>query len=1015
MPTPERSRRAAAAAAAAAGAPAPPDVPPDPFGTADLRAAVLDIWRRSPARFREDANAEESLALVGYAGRVLVELIANAADAAVAAGEPSRIRITSTDTELRVANTGAPLTAAGVASLASLRASAKSDDAGVGHFGVGFTSVLAVSDRPSVVSTTGAVRFDGGATAAAIAALGDPELGAAVADRDGHVPVLRLPWPCTGRPPAGYATEVRLPLRPGVAPAAVLAEIGDHLLLALPAIEWLEVDGRRLSRLPSDDDTVVVADSAADPATTHWHLLTRTGRWSAAQLTGLPTEQRRRARWQVTWAFPTTRPLGPDVLYSPTPTDEPLGLPARLIGTFPVDDTRRHLADGPLLDALLDEAVAGYLDLMAATDPADRLTLLPAADLGRGELDHRLRHRITAAARTASLLVSASGEAVRPDQAAVLPGAGPDLVALAAEAVPGLLPAPRDGTERDALRALGVRTLTVAELSTALGSLGREPAFWRRLYEALDETGAATDDLADLPMILAGGRTVLGARGCLLADADAGWLAAATAAVPGLRLIAPEATATAGARRLLLRIGAVEADATAVLGDPAVRRVVADLRADLDEDDVDPGRVRAVATAVLDLIAAGGTPTSALVADLLLTTADGEPWPAAELTLPGSPLGGLLVDADLEEVGPVWTAAHPAEVLRRAGVLDGFRVVVDDAPVGPDHGLPDESRWWDEVVGDGPPPVSFTAVADLDLVDDERWPAALEVIADDRAARDALAPVAGRPSYTAWWLRSFGRLAGRPPTAWRLPGAVDLTGLHDPVPVPLPTAIATAIGVRTGLAEVLAEAPVDLLHRFCDPGRAVPAVRVPALTAALTAALAGMPVDPLPSGVRVLTGAVVPAETAFVLDLPWYAAILDPGRTVPGGADPAAVAGLLDLELASERFPVDVVADAARAGDPPSAAATALGHDLAGDDVQVDPQLRVRLDGVEHRVPWWVNGTRRWVDGSPAGWGRLLAWSSGNWPLRHTVTAWVRGDLSGVVEDGLIPGGDAASPPPVEC
>ena len=86
---------------------------------------MLAGWAASPARFREDANAEEALAVGGYAGRVLVELASNAADAARELGVPARIRIRIVDDELRVANTGAPLTAAGVAALSSLRASAK--------------------------------------------------------------------------------------------------------------------------------------------------------------------------------------------------------------------------------------------------------------------------------------------------------------------------------------------------------------------------------------------------------------------------------------------------------------------------------------------------------------------------------------------------------------------------------------------------------------------------------------------------------------------------------------------------------------------------------------------------------------------------------------------------------------------------------------------------------------------------------------------------------------------------
>ena len=126
----------------------------DPFDTGALRAGVLAAWADSPTRFREDANAEEDLRLGGYADTWCVELAQNAADAAARRGCPggsgSRGRAGS---ELRVANTGAPLDAAGVTALAALRASAKRDDAvSVGRFGVGFAAVLALSDAPRVVT-----------------------------------------------------------------------------------------------------------------------------------------------------------------------------------------------------------------------------------------------------------------------------------------------------------------------------------------------------------------------------------------------------------------------------------------------------------------------------------------------------------------------------------------------------------------------------------------------------------------------------------------------------------------------------------------------------------------------------------------------------------------------------------------------------------------------------------------------------------------------------------------------
>ena len=127
----------------------------DPFDTAGLRARVLDAWAASPGRFREDANAEEDYALGGYRDRVVVELAQNAADAAVRGGVPGRLRLTLEDGVLTALNAGAPLDAAGVAALSTLRASSKRADAAgsaagagetVGRFGVGFAAVAAVSD-----------------------------------------------------------------------------------------------------------------------------------------------------------------------------------------------------------------------------------------------------------------------------------------------------------------------------------------------------------------------------------------------------------------------------------------------------------------------------------------------------------------------------------------------------------------------------------------------------------------------------------------------------------------------------------------------------------------------------------------------------------------------------------------------------------------------------------------------------------------------------------------------------
>ena len=99
----------------------------DVFGTTGIRERVLAGWTAAPVRFREDANAEEELALGGYVDRLVIELAQNAADAAARSGQPGRVLYEFRGNTLVVANTGAALDAEGVQSLATLRASAKRD------------------------------------------------------------------------------------------------------------------------------------------------------------------------------------------------------------------------------------------------------------------------------------------------------------------------------------------------------------------------------------------------------------------------------------------------------------------------------------------------------------------------------------------------------------------------------------------------------------------------------------------------------------------------------------------------------------------------------------------------------------------------------------------------------------------------------------------------------------------------------------------------------------------------
>ncbi len=999
----------------------------DPFDTAALRRSVLDSWASSPARFREDANAEEALATGGYADRLLVELAANAVDAAREAGLPGRVRFTLTTTglvaELRAANVGAPLTAAGVSGLASLRASAKRGrGATVGHFGVGFTAVLAVSDAPEVWSSSGGVRFSRHDTARAIAALGIDGLDQEASARDGQVPVLRLPWPIeipAGRAdpvPDGFETQVRLPVRAGLAPglAALLRDVGDELLWALPGLTILEIELpgaplRVVERVEGEDGATVILDGAGS---TRYRAVTGRGIIPAGMLADRPIEERDRDQWQLTWVLPEgdlarpsivgfelAAPADPAFLGAPTPTDEPLSLPARLVGTFPVDDTRRRLAPGALTEYLLGQAAAEYVELFAATPAELQLALVPSAGFPLGPVDAELRNQIIRRLSVAPVALTVRGESIPPSRACVIVGVSEAAARLLGRAVPGLLPPPESVAQTEALRVLGVVTMPVADAVTALAGIDGSPAFWHDVYQALSDQ--SSEDLANLPVPLSGGGRRIGPTGCLLPgpdSADDDILARASALAPDLRLVHPDA-----AHPLLSRLGALPADAPALLADPALGQLFHDFRQDLEDSDPDPDDLRELARLALDL---AGSPGAGQLDDVVLTDAEGEAWPAGELLAPGAPLASVLApDADLPMVGAEWLD-HPMEVLARLGVRTGLKIV----PVeNSDADLPDLPDWWADVVGDGLPPEAFDAIADLDLVDDEKWPEFLALLEADPAALRALTS-GPQPSYTRWWLSQFALLAGHRPGHWRTPGAVDLSGLYDELPVAVDPVVATAIGVLTSGADALEADPTELVRRLADPLRTVLPGAVPGLTRLVVDALQRDPDIALPAAVRTLSGVVAEADEAVVLDLPWFAQIVDAATLVAGGDDPARVGHAFDLDLASEVVTVTVLGPASEPDPAQLAAAGRAALDLGVELAAVFPagtlrtvqDLSVRVkQEASQRVSWWSMPGGLVTDGSPEGIGRAVAWAAHHWADRHRAVASARGELVGFAENGL--------------
>ncbi|MFE0174167.1 sacsin N-terminal ATP-binding-like domain-containing protein [Streptomyces sp. NPDC059002] len=1008
----------------------------DPFGTARLRRGVLDAWAAAPARFREDANAEEDLALGGYRDRLVVELAQNSSDAAARAGVPGRLSLTLRDGVLAAANSGAPLDATGVESLSTLRASAKREthEGSVGRFGVGFAAVLAVSDEPAVVGRTGGVRWSlsEARELAAETARFSPGLGDEIRRRDGHVPLLRLPMAAEGTAPDGYDTVVILPLRDAAAEdlvARLLDGVDDALLLALPGLAEVRIEAadgtvRTLRRRAEAPYTVV--DDSRD-GTTRWRTVSRQGPLDAALLRDRPVEERLRPHWSVTWAVPAgpdgapERPRSTPVVHAPTPSDEPLGVPALLIASFPLDTARRHAAPGPLTDFLVERAAEAYVELLAEWRPvAEGIISLVPGPLGRSELDGALRQGILERLpRTAFLppaLPRAEGdedelpEALRPRDAEVVEGAGADTVRVLAEVLPSLLPA---GLERRAeLRTLGVARVPLTEAVDRLAGLERDAAWWRRLYDTL--AGVDPDRLSGLPVPLADGRTTIGPRQVLLPapgdDRDPASLARL-----GLKVAHPEA-----AHPLLEKLGALPATPRAVLTTPQVRAAVA---ASLDDDTWDEEALDAeeLADVVLALVrdanlAPGDEPW---LAALALPDEDGELAPAGELVLPGSAFAEVMREDELALADQELADRWGEQPLAACGVLATFAlvratdVVLDPDELEPregDFAEPDDAGlldavdvWCEDVLDRLPdtpvPPVAteIVAVRDLDLVDDDCWPQALAMLSRP-PLRDALTQplrvllpdgtTESVRSYTAWWLRGHRVLGGRRPAGLRAAGgdpllvglydAADASGFGD-------EQVLRALGVRTSVEALLAEpgGAAELLDRLADPERTVS----PAQLHALYGALADL--DPeqvtLPDELRaVLDGevVVVDAADAVVADAPDLLPLAEGVALLPVRPRKAGdLAELFQVRRLSETAAVDPAGHGVEHAVPESVrillgAATPetyIEHDeLIAGGVELD--WRRTPDGTVHAAT---------LEGVAAG----LAWAAGQWPRRFEVAA----------------------------
>ena len=968
----------------------------DPFGTEQIRARVLDAWRATPARFREDANTEEDFALGGYRDRLFVELLQNASDSAVVAGVAGKVLITLDADQLVVANTGLSLTAEGVQSLASMRASAKRDDAvTAGRFGVGFAAVLSVSDEPRVLSKSGGVSFSAARTTAALR--GEAALAGELAQRDGHVPVLRLPFADNAAPPEGYDAAVVLSFRDATASEAAVqlaGSIDEALLIALPGITQVvvEVIGQPSKMLSIDRRDASVVTTNADQEI-HWRLGSAAGSLPAELSVDRPTEERQRHGWTVTWAVPVDGAGVPRrlpghleaVVRTPTPTTDRLDFPALLVASFPVDSARHHVETSRVTEFVVAQSGQTYAQLvcdLAETAGASVLDLVPRPSLVGG-LDTAIRTAVVSSLAGRPLARLVDGDrAVAASSAVVLEPSTQELVAVLSDVIEGLV-APEWGRSAILVDVLGAQSMALADVLEQLASLKREPSWWRELYDALG--GVDTAILDGLPVPLVDGRVVRGVRSCLLPEGDASALTEL-----GLRVVHPEAV-----HPLLARFGARPGDAGSVLRTDDMNAMLHELH--------EPDEQHRFTRAVLALVTESGVDVSdvAALSALRLPTVDGSWLPAGDLLLPGTTLASAAV-TDASYVDASFVEEVGRSPLVAVGALESFRVVTHhDVLLDADslNELVDDGELWGErlaAVSDVPDvggaiAAEVSVVRGLDLVRDDAWESVWPLLAAPEVRRALVEPVSvvlgdGRrviaSSMSGWWLSEVAVFNGVTPHQSCTSDDPRLQGLFAPVPAWASgdAVLLEAVGVTSSVEQLLSRSVGvdDLLSRLADPSASPSAEALLGIYRALAELPEQSWPDP-PDQLRVVDGdhtTLIAADDVTVVTAPFHAALVS-GPSIPG---PESLADVLDLRSSTDLVRGFVVDGGVERPVP------LVVRVVVGD---VPETYREHDDLVvgDTSVQWWVDDSGQIHASTLDGLARGLAWTTGQWGRRWELAA----------------------------
>jgi len=413
--------------------------------------AALAAYEGDPDLIEEHVRQEDSYRSGGYGTRQISELLQNAVDALSAGGSPGRIEFRLAGKALYCANEGAPFAEAGLRAVTHAFLSGKRDEE-IGRFGLGFKSVLGITDHPQIYSRSVSFEFNPERT---------HELLSGLQTRGGRLPLLRVPSivdpdeaaaadPHLAELREWATTVVKLPLaRDGARIRTELDEqFNDESLVLLASLSELTVtlekpSGDLLTRtrrrhVSPEGGTVTITDSAGKKV--EWYYAERVYEPTEEVAATLPDTARRKSM-TVSYAVNPARRTEVGRLWAWFPLLDQTTAGGLFNAPWQVNDDRTHLVEArtnfsrsdeaaerltPLNKALLDVATDLFLDVVVrastADDPAAHLDLFPARGREtRSVADEYLSEAIPRRATERRMVPDTTGELVHPTEIVVLP------------------------------------------------------------------------------------------------------------------------------------------------------------------------------------------------------------------------------------------------------------------------------------------------------------------------------------------------------------------------------------------------------------------------------------------------------------------------------------------------------------------------------------------------------------------------------------------------------------------